>query len=171
MDERTKDPPRAACCAGCCRGKVFRRGVRKEDTISEHVFSQEQVDDAITHVIKQGAENNGAKTYYSLAFSAAGLPAPQDLHNGGESHLVTEFMEAFHRRCLERALPPLDSLVVHIGGPRRGQPGAGYFRVNGQPDPFSNRTSPTKARDAGVFWEQQIGECRTWGVRSRRGQV
>jgi hypothetical protein len=43
---------------------------------------------------------------------------------GGDSYLVSRFMEAFHRRCAERDLPPLDALVVHVAGTRKGSPAA-----------------------------------------------
>lgn len=134
-------------------------------------FEVDQIDTAIEHVITNGAHNNGATTYYTLVFGAAGLPAPQDLHQGGDSHLVTAFMEAFHTRCQERDLPPLDSLVVHVAGSRQGQPGGGYFRINNLHDPFSNRTSPEQATAAARFWEDQKRQCRDWGTRHRRGQV
>jgi hypothetical protein len=107
--------------------------------VEARAFGRDDVERAIDHVIKHGAENNAAKIYYTLVFGEAGLAAPQHLHNGGDSHLVTEFMEAFHRRCAERGLPPLDSLVVHVAGPRRGLPGAGYFRINNQPDRLARR--------------------------------
>lgn len=82
-------------------------------------FTTDQVDRAIDHVIDNGACNNGSTIHYSLVFAAAGLAAPQELHNGGDSHLVSKFMEAFHHRCVERDLPPLDALVVHVAGTRR----------------------------------------------------
>jgi hypothetical protein len=134
-------------------------------------FEVDRVDAAIEHVIVNGAHNNGATTYYTLVFGAAGLPAPQDLHQGGDSHLVAAFMEAFHRRCEERDLPPLDSLVVHVAGARQGQPGGGYFRINKRPDPFSDRTSPEQATVAARFWEDQKQACRLWGTRDRRGRA
>lgn len=131
-------------------------------------FGVDRIDSAIEHVIVNGAHNNGATTYYSLVFGAASLPAPQDLHQGGDSHLVTAFMEAFHHRCRERDLPPLDALVVHVAGRRQGQPGGGYFRINEQPDPFNDRTPPERAVAALRFWEVQQRECREWGTRDRR---
>jgi len=74
--------------------------------------------------------------YYTQVFAAANLPAPQLLHQGGESELVTRFMKAFHDACTAAGLPPLDSLVVHVAGTRGGFPGAGYFAVNGWADPL-----------------------------------
>jgi hypothetical protein len=130
-------------------------------------FDLDQIDAAIAHVITHGAHNNGATTYYTLVFGAASLPAPQHLHQGGDSHLVTAFMEAFHKRCQERDLPPLDSLVVHVAGPRRGQPG-GYFRINKQADPFNNTTPPERAVIAATFWENEKRACRDWGTLNRR---
>ncbi len=59
----------------------------------------------------KGAKDRGQTVSYSRVFEAAGLPAPQLLHQGSESHLVTEFMKAFHDRCHVQGLPPLDSLV------------------------------------------------------------
>jgi hypothetical protein len=134
-------------------------------------FETHQVDAAIQHVIVNGAHNNGATTYYPLVFGAADMPAPQYLHQDGDSHLVTAFMEAFHRRCEERGLPPLDSPVVHVAGPRQGQPGGGSFRINNQPDPFSDSTSPERATAAARFWQNQQQACRDWGTRPRRGQI
>jgi hypothetical protein len=99
------------------------------------------------------------------------LHPPQDLYFGGDGHLVTEFMERFHYRCRERRLPPLDSLVVHVAGPRRGAPGAGYFKVNGQDDPWNERTRPERQARATQFWETEKTECRTWGVQSRHGHL
>ena len=94
----------------------------------QHDVAVEDVDTAIDFVIRSGAEDRGQTISYSRVFEAAGLPPPQDLHFGGESQLVTLFMERFHFRCKERALPPLDSLVVHVAGKRTGFPGSGYFR-------------------------------------------
>lgn len=34
-------------------------------------------------------------------------------------------------------LPPLDALIVHVAGARKGHPGSGYFRANNLPDPFA----------------------------------
>ena len=139
--------------------------------MDETEFTLDQVDAAIEHVIENGACNNGLVIQYSLVFAAAGLAAPQELHQGGDSRLVSMFMEAFHRRCEARDLPPLDALVVHVAGTRKGQPGSGYFRINNLPDPFVDRTSPERAVDAIRFWERQKRECETWGTRRRRGQV
>ncbi|MGB3441770.1 MAG: hypothetical protein WBA97_23750 [Actinophytocola sp.] len=99
-------------------------------------FTTDHVDRAIDHVVDNGACNNGSTIHYSLVFAAAGLAAPQELHNGGDSYLVSKFMEAFHHRCAERELPPLDALVVHVAGTRKGQPGGGYFRINNLPAPL-----------------------------------
>jgi hypothetical protein len=131
-------------------------------------FTTEQVDRAIDYVVRQGAENRAAPVHYTLVFAEAGLPAPQHLHQAGEPELVTRFMEAFHVRCIERELPPLDSLVVHVAGERGGVPGAGYFRVNGEPDPYRRSASVEEAAAGGRFWEQQRQECRSWGDRHRR---
>jgi hypothetical protein len=139
--------------------------------MGETEFTLDQVDAAIEHVIDNGACNNGSVIHYSLVFAAAGLAAPQVLHQDGDSHTVGTFMEAFHHRCAAQGLPPLDALVVHVTGSRKGQPGGGYFRINDLPDPFADRTLPERAVDALRFWERQRRECETWGTRRRRGQV
>ncbi|MET9225736.1 hypothetical protein [Lentzea sp. NPDC003310] len=132
--------------------------------MDETGFTSEQVDEAIDYVIQNGACNNGSTTTYSLVFAAAGLAAPQELHNGGDSHVVSKFMEAFHHRCVGRGLPPLDALVVHVVGARKGQPGGGYFRINGLPDPFAQRTPPEQVVRAVHFWENQKLSCANWGT-------
>ena len=99
--------------------------------VRRHTFTTENVDAAIEYVIRNGAENSG------------------------ESQLVTQFMAVFHGRCIERNLPPLDSLVVHVAGERERWPGTGYFRVNRQPDPLSAKTNPAHASEATRFWERQ----------------
>ena len=131
----------------------------------------DDVDAAIDFVIRNGAEDRGQTIAYSRVFEAAGLPPPQDLHFGGESQLVTLFMELLHYRCIERNLPPLDSLVVHVAGQRTSFPGAGYFRINKQTDPLSERATAAQQARATACWEAQKAECRDWGVRSRRGQA
>jgi hypothetical protein len=136
-----------------------------------HDFGVEQVDAAIEYVIKNGAEDRGLTVSYTRVFEAAELPAPQVLHQGGDSHLVTAFMEAFHNRCENRELPPLDALVVHVAGVRENKPGAGYFRVNGYADPFGQRAKAEEVVAAYRFWDAQLRECRTWGSRSRRGNT
>jgi hypothetical protein len=139
--------------------------------MGETEFTTDQVDTAIDHVIDNGACNNGSTVHYSLVFAAAGLAAPQELHQGGESRVVSDFMEAFHHQCAQRGLPPLDALVVHVAGARKGQPGSGYFRINNLPDPFAQRTPPEQAVEAARFWEQQRRSCATWGTRLHRGQT
>lgn len=118
--------------------------------------------------MEHGAKDRGQTIAYSRVFAAAGLPAPQELHNGGDSHLVTAFMHAFHLRCRERDLPPLDSLVVHVAGPRKGFPGAGYFRVNEQPDPLSDKATADDVARGTAFWEAQKKTCEQWGTEQRR---
>jgi hypothetical protein len=95
-------------------------------------------------------------------------PPPQVLHFGDESHLVTLFMERLHFRCIERALSPLDSLVVHVAGKRRDFPGSGYFRINEQTGPLNDRSSAVQQVQATAFWQAQKVRCSDWGVRSRR---
>jgi hypothetical protein len=78
-------------------------------------------------------------------------------------------MQRFHDRCAERALPPLDSLVVQVDGARRGYPGGGYFAVNGHEDPFSDRTRPDLAVAALSFWQAEVRRCRDWAARRTAG--
>jgi hypothetical protein len=137
-------------------------------SIDDPGFTIAQVDAAIEFVARNGAENRAMPVHYSLVFDAADLPAPQQLHQGGESELVTQFMGAFHRRCLELEYPPLDSLVVHVTGERGGVPGGGYFRINGVPDPFGKRTSVEDQATSGRFLEEQRAKCRSWGNARRR---
>lgn len=132
-------------------------------------FTDEDVDEAIDFAIRNGAEDRGQTVSYSRLFEAAGLPPPQDLHQGGDSQVVTAFMERFHFRCLERTLPPLDSLIVHVADNREGKPGSGYFRVNGHKDPFGDRAGAEAVMAAFAFWEAQVEQCRRWGDRHRRG--
>jgi hypothetical protein len=138
---------------------------------TRHEFTDENVDAAIAFIVKNGAEDRGQTIAYSRVFAAAGLPPPQDLHFGGESQLVTDFMARLHYRCGERHLPPLDALVVHVAGQRAGFPGVGYFRVNGHADPADERTTALRLVQAAAFWEAQKVQCKDWGDRSRRGQV
>lgn len=135
-------------------------------------FDDEQVDAAIDFVINGHAVDRAQTVRYTAVFEAAGLPAPQDLHMGGDSDVVTAFMKAFHDRCVERGLPPLDALVVHVAGQREGRPGGGYFRVNGHVDPFAERggASAEDVVAAHSFWEAQKEDVRAWGVQRRRGR-
>lgn len=107
-------------------------------------FSLEQVDAAIDYVAAEGAMDRAQTRSYSLVFAAAGLAAPQLLHQGGEPQLVTDFMKALHDRCQERGYPPLDSLVVHVAGQRQNWPGGGYFKVNGQATRSARRLGPSR---------------------------
>jgi hypothetical protein len=133
--------------------------------------TDEQVDAAIDFVVFNGAEDRAQTVSYSRVFEAAGLPPPQDLHFGGESHLVTQVMERFHFRCIERGLPPLDALVVHVAGQRSGFPGAGYFRVNGFKDPLGDRVNAAEQARATIYWEEQKRSCKDWGDRHRRSRA
>lgn len=135
--------------------------------MSSHDFTVDRVDDAIALVI-EGAKDRGQTTSYSRVFAAGQMPAPQELHHGSESQLVTDFMRAFHDRCLERGLPPLDSLVVHVAGPRQNWPGFGYFKVNGLPDGRGERVREEDMIKATRFWEAQKAECKAWGTSERR---
>jgi len=122
-------------------------------------------------VIAHGAIDRAQTVRYSAVFEAAGLSPPQDLHLGGDSDVVTAFMKAFHDRCVERDLPPLDALVVHVAGSREGRPGAGYFRVNGQSDPFADSIASAEAVvAASALWNQQKSKVKAWGTRHRRSR-
>jgi len=81
-------------------------------------------------------------------------------------------MKAFHDRCIERRLPPLDALVVHVAGEREGKPGGGYFRLNGHADPFSKGSGASVEAliAAHALWERQKEEVKEWGVKRRRGE-
>lgn len=133
-------------------------------------FTQDQVDDAIDYVIEEGAMDRAQTISYSRVFAAAGLAPPRDLHSGGDSHLVTAFMEAFHARCRDRNCPPLDALVVHTAGSRIGEPGVGYYRINGHVDPHG-RGSKEAQGAALTLWDRQRKECEAWGTLLRRGKV
>ena len=134
-------------------------------------FTDGRVDAAIAYVIRHGAENRASLVHYTLVFTEAGMPAPQELHHGGESELVTRFMKAFHDRCVSRHLPPLDSLVVHVAGERGGVPGAGYFKVNNRPDPYGRGATESDTAQSGAFLQRQRESCRRWGDLSRRGRL
>jgi hypothetical protein len=139
--------------------------------VKRHEFSEGQVEAAIAFVVEHGAHDRASTISYSRVFEAAGLPPPRDLHQGGESELVTLFMGRFHHCCREQDLPPLDALVVHVAGPRQNFPGVGYFTVNGLKDPLDEKTTPTQATRATTCWEDQKKKCGAWGVRHRRGQI
>ncbi len=132
-----------------------------------HDFTRDQVDDAIALVF-EGAKDRGQTTSYSRVFAAGRMPAPQELHEGSESQLVTNLMKTFHDRCFERGLPPLDSPVVHVAGRRLNWPGAGYFKVNGLPDGRGERVREEEMIKATRFWGAQKAECKTWGAAERQ---
>jgi hypothetical protein len=121
-------------------------------------FNNEQVEDAIALVRDRARER--ATATYTEVFAAAGLPAPNVLHTS-EPTEVTRFMKAFHDTCRDRGNPPLDSLVVHAVGDRRGRPGRGYFKVNGWPDPFAEGTSAEQMVASVRHWEQERDTCFT----------
>jgi len=135
-------------------------------------FTEEDVDRAIDFVIDSRAIDRAQTVRYTAVFEAAGLPPPQDLHQGGDSAAVTVFMKSFHDRCLARGLPPLDSLIVHVAGSREGRPGAGFFRVNGHVDPFAEHStaSAKKVIEAHAFWDGQREAVKAWGIERRRGR-
>lgn len=131
----------------------------------------QQVEAAIDF-LKEFAMDRAKTVSYSRVFAAAGLEAPQELHQGSDSHLVTEFMKAIHDRCAaDRDLPPLDALVVHVTGKRENWPGAGYFTVNGLPDPKSERRIAEEEQiKATNFWIAEQEACKQWGTKARRGR-
>ena len=131
-------------------------------------FTRDQVDQAIQHVIDHGAVDRAQTVRYTVVFQAAGLDPPQDLYADGEGDLVTIFMKSFHDRCIEQGFPPLDSLVVHVTGKREGLPGSGYFKVNHQADPFSERGDADSITAAYDFWMRQKAEVRSWGDDYRK---
>jgi hypothetical protein len=133
-------------------------------------FTIEQVDQAIEFVIRNAAEDRAETVAYTRVFEAADLPAPQLLHAGDDPDSVTRFMKAFHDRCNERGLPPLDSLVVHVGPPREGKPGGGYFKVNGWPDPYGKSVSDNQAEEALLRWGGEVEACKAWGKEHRRAR-
>ncbi|HEX8080090.1 MAG TPA: hypothetical protein VF557_07770 [Jatrophihabitans sp.] len=136
---------------------------------SRHQFTDAQVDQAIAYLIEQAAEDRAETRSYTLVFRAGGLDAPQDMYKDGAEQAVSKFMEAIHWRCNRNAdLPPLDSLVVYVAGPRMGHPGPGYFRVNNHSDPFDVRTRPEAIEPAMAFWRAEVAQCKAWGIRSRR---
>jgi hypothetical protein len=138
--------------------------------VADPDFTPEQVDLAIDYVARQGAQSRGSTVTYTHVFEAAGMPDPQQLHKSGRGHVVTELMEAFHHRCVERACPPLDSLVINATGDRGGLPGIGYFRVNRKADPVRPSTSVAEAADSTRFWEAEKESCRAWGIEQRRAR-
>jgi hypothetical protein len=129
-----------------------------------------QVDAAIDYTIDNGAADRAQTVNYTRVFEAAGLPPPQELHQGGDGHFVTQLMERFHDRCRQRGLPPLDALVVHVAGSREGRPGVGYFRVNGLRDPFGERATAEQVVAAFGFWQAEVEQCRRWGDAYRRAR-
>lgn len=149
---------------GFSRAGSIRRG-----PMERHEFNQDQVDAAIDYVSANGAQDRASTISYSRVFAEGSLPPPQLLHQSQEPHLVSKFMEAFHYRCIEREMPPLDALVVHVAAERKDFPGTGYFRVNGYDDPLNERTKPERVIAATRFWEQQKAECERWGTMERRG--
>src|SRR4051812_28224092 len=118
---------------------------------AERTFTQAQVDDAIELLI-DSAKDRGQTVSYTRVFAAGGLPEPQLLHQGQDSHVVTGFMKAIHDRCGERGIAPLDALVVHVTGRRRDWPGAGYFTVNAIADPLRNRASAEEKAAGARLW-------------------
>ncbi|HYI62317.1 MAG TPA: hypothetical protein VEW93_11000 [Acidimicrobiales bacterium] len=116
-------------------------------------FTDQQVDDAIAFVTT-AAEDRGSTVSYTK-----------------DPDSVTQFMKAFHDRCIERELPPMDALVVHVGPPREARPGGGYFKVNGLPDPYGRGGSRSRADEALMFWGAQVEGCKQWGIQRRRSRM
>src|SRR5271166_3215157 len=136
--------------------------------MSEPRFTPTDVDRAIGYVIEHGTISSSQRISYAAVLLAGGLEPPLDLVDGRESLLVTAFMLAFHERCINRSLPPLDALIVHVTGRREGYPGSGYFLVNNQPDPFFGGGDPQAVIDAIEFWDGQRDRVRRWGDAYRR---
>jgi hypothetical protein len=136
-------------------------------------FTDQQVNAAIDYVITNGAEDRGKTISYSLVFIAGEMDLPQDLYYDGYSQVVYAFMQRFHELCIERNLPPLDSLVVNVAGRLEGRPGGGYFTINGLANPFSETrvAKPAAMVKAANFWESQKQQCYDWGVQHRRERL
>ena len=49
-----------------------------------------------------------------------------------------------------------------------GMPGAGYFRINRQPDPYRRGATVNAVAAGGRFLQHQRDECRAWGDRHRQ---
>lgn len=77
-------------------------------------------------------------------------------------------MKAFHDRCVERALPPLDSLVLHVAGPRQNLAGPGYFRVNDVPDAGNVTIAASDVARGAQLWQEQKSACTAWRIENRR---
>jgi hypothetical protein len=127
-------------------------------------FTDGEADLAIDFVINSPGISRDRSVSYTDVFAAAGLPAPRDLHQDGDSAAVTAFMKRFHDRCIERGLPPLDAFVVHAAGRREGKPGGGYFRVNNHVDPFAedSNASAEAVFAAEASWYSQREQVRAW---------
>jgi hypothetical protein len=133
-------------------------------------FDDTHVEAAIRYV-ERFAEDRAQTVSYTRVFEAAGLPTPQNLHLEGEHSAVGRFMEAFHFRCIDDGLPPLDALVVHVDGDRKGWPGKGYFRVNKLADPLAERGRVEDGLRATQFWNDQKAACERWGKERRRART
>jgi hypothetical protein len=107
-------------------------------------FDDSQVDRAIQHVIDHGAVDRANTIRYTAVFLAAGMDPPQDLHKGNEGDIVTAFMKRFHDRCIERELPPLDSLVVHVAGSRETIPAPATSRSMAMSIPLELGEPPSR---------------------------
>lgn len=124
-------------------------------------FAAEQIATGVNYVIERAGRRNGQTVTYSDVFQAAGLPDPEELSEGERSR----YMEQFHEYQQNYELPPLDALVVRKSGDRRGVPGAGYFRVNGLPDPIGQMSSVSseEIKDAIDYWRREQDRCWDWG--------
>jgi hypothetical protein len=130
-------------------------------------FDADNVTQAVEYLI-EFAEDRAQTASYSRVFGAAGLASPQDLHFSGDGDAVTKFMKAVHDHCLDNGLPPLDALVVHVEGPRKGFPGGGYFKVNAIPDPAREHVTAEDQVAGHAAWQAQVEQCRDWGKEHRR---
>ncbi len=130
-------------------------------------FTEGQVDTAID-AVAEVAKQRGKNIAYADVFAAAELPPIPEAKGNYEPAEVSEFMEAFHWRCVDRGLPPLDSLVVNVSGPRKNRCGPGYFKINYLDDPFSQRTNLKDAMASTKYAQNEAEECWTWGEIQRK---
>lgn len=123
-------------------------------------FSEENIDAAISYAIDHCSDTS---ITYSDLFAAANLESPRWYFENGFRLVITQFMEAFHYACAQRDLPPFDAFVVNASGNERtGNPGIGYFSVNGYSDPLNERTSSSDIKSAFSFHAAQLQQIQDW---------
>lgn len=126
-------------------------------------FTEENINAAISYAIDHCSDTS---ITYSDLFAAANLESPRWYFENGFRLVITQFMEAFHYACARKELPPFDAFVVNASGNERaGNPGVGYFSVNGLSDPLSDRTSASNIKAAFSFHAAQLQQIRTWYSR------